>query len=117
MLEAVAKQCGNDPFLVASLLAETSHAMPVQARAFMAVEQIRSANTVAREAAVLLILDAESLVRHSVAVELQATIGSLSPASLRRLIAMRNWCLKNEQHLVDAVVRAARTKGIACAPW
>jgi hypothetical protein len=117
MLEEVATECGADPFLVAGLLAETGHAMPAEARALMASEQARSANPSAQEAAVLLLLDAEPTVRHAVAAELQARLGVLSPDSLRRLITMRNWCPEPERPLVDAIVRAARAKGIVCATW
>jgi hypothetical protein len=117
MLEEVATQCGGDPFLVADLLAETGHAIPSEARVLMAIEQVRSANASAREAAVLLVLDAEPTVRQAAAAELQARPGGLSPDSLRRLITIRNWCPEAERPLVDAIVRAARTKGIVCATW
>jgi len=117
MLEEVATKCGEDPFLVTGLLAEIGHAMPAQARALMAVEQARCGNAVGREAAVLLVLDAEPAVRQAAAVELQARIEGLSPDSVRRLITMRNWCLETERPLVDSIVHAARAKGIMCATW
>jgi hypothetical protein len=117
MLEEVAKQCDNDPYLVVSMLAETGHAMPAQARASMATMQAQSTNAVAREAAVLLLLDPEPAVRQTAAAELQAGVRKLSPDSLRRLIAMRNWRPETERHIVDEIGRAARAKGIDCAPW
>jgi hypothetical protein len=91
--------------------------MPAQARASMATMQAQSTNAVAREAAVLLLLDPEPAVRQTAAAELQAGVRKLSPDSLRRLIAMRNWRPETERHIVDEIGRAARAKGIDCAPW
>jgi hypothetical protein len=117
LLDDLAKECGGDPFVAASMMAETGHAMPADGRALIAAEQVRSANPVIREGAVLLLLDPEPEVRRAAAAELQARITGLSPASVLRLITMRNWRAEAERPLVDAIVRAARAKGIACAAW
>lgn len=69
-----------------------------------------------RDAATLQMLDPDPEVRRAAAAVLQARIASLSPDSLRRLIMMRNWHPDAERCLVDAVIRAARAKGIDCAP-
>ena len=115
MLEDLASQCGGDPFIVASMLAETGHGLPAQARSLMVVEQIRSAGAVMRDAATLQMLDPDPEVRRATAAALQARIASLSPDSLRRLIMMRNWHPEAERPLVDAVIRSARAEGIDCA--
>jgi hypothetical protein len=115
MLEDLASQCGGDPFIVASMLAETGHGLPPQARSLMVVEQICSASAVMRDAATLQMLDPDPEVRRATAAALQARIASLSPDSLRRLIMMRNWHPEAERPLVDAVIRSARAKGIGCA--
>ena len=116
MLEELTAQCGGDPFMVASMLAETGHGLPAQARNLMVAEQARSPNAVMRDAATLQMLDPDPEVRRAAAAVLQARIASLSPDSLRRLIMMRNWHPDAERCLVDAVIRAARAKGIDCAP-
>jgi hypothetical protein len=117
VLDEVAEQCDHDPVRFVDMLAEITHALPAQARGLMAAEQMRSGNTVAREAAVLLLLDPDPEVRQATAAILQASIASLSPDSLRRLIAMRNWLPQSERHRVDGIVRAARAKAIDCAAW
>jgi hypothetical protein len=116
-LEEIVKGCDNDPFLVASMLAETGHAMPVEARALMPSVQSQSDSAAMREAAVLSLLDPEPTVRRAAAAALQEGVGRLSADSLRRLIAMRNWCPESERPAVDAIVRAARARQIECAPW
>lgn len=115
--DELAAQCGGDPFAVASLLAETGHGMPAPVRGAMAAELAESADAVVREAAVLQLFDAEPTVRQAAAAALQARIGGLSPASLRRLIAMRNWSPEAERHRVDALIHAARARRIDCASW
>jgi hypothetical protein len=71
----------------------------------------------AQEAAALVILDQSPEARRAIALALQAHAKRLSPTSLRRLNALRNWLPENEHHLVDQVVRTARAGGIECAPY
>lgn len=115
VLDDLAKECRGDPFAVASMIAETTHAMPTDGCALIAVEQVRSSNPVIREAAALLLLDPEPESRGAVAAELQARVSSLSPVSLLRLITMRNWRAESERPAVDTIIRVARAKGVACA--
>src|SRR4029079_2521849 len=74
-------------------------------------------NSKARGAAVLLLLDPSSVVRHSVAKALTQVAASLTSTEIRRLNAMRNWRPENERAEVDTVIRKARAAGIDCAPW
>ena len=115
VVEQIATPCGDDPFLLTALLAETGHAMPADVRAAMVAELARSGNAVACAAAVLQLLDAQADVRRAAAVGLR--IADLSPSSLRRLIAMRDWCPEAERQRVDEIVRAARAGCIECAAW
>ena len=113
--DAIVDSCHGDPFLLAGSLAETGHAMPAEARAELVAALARSDNAGARDAAVLFLLDPDPTVRRAVAAALEAVAAKLSPGSVRRLIAVRNWRPDDEQPLVDAVVRAARAGGIDCA--
>ncbi len=115
MLVDLAAQCGDDPFVVTSMLAETGHGLPAQARGLMVGELVRCPNSVLRDAATMQLLDADPEVRHAVAAALLARIADLTPASLRRLIMMRNWHSDAERTLIDPIIRAARAKGIDCA--
>ncbi|HET6374607.1 MAG TPA: hypothetical protein VFF88_01025, partial [Methylocella sp.] len=85
-----AGECGSGPFIFVEALAETNHAMPGEARALMPAVLAASRSALVREAAVPLLLDGEPEVRHAAVTALQRNIEGLTPASLRRLIAIRN---------------------------
>jgi hypothetical protein len=107
--------CGGDPFMVVSALFESSHALPAEGRGALAEEMARAGIPAARSATVLLLLDADQAVRRAVAGTLGQVAASLNPTDVRRLIAMRNWRPENERAQVDAIIRKARSAGIACA--
>ncbi len=117
LFENIAKEHGNDVFLIADTLAQTSHAMTAEYRAFLAGRMADCPIPAIREAAALAVLDSEKEARRGVALSLRECAGTLTPTALRRLIVMRNWLPEGERHLIDQVVRAARTKGVDCAPW
>ena len=56
-------------------------------------------------------------MRHAVAEALRPISAALSPADVRRLIAMRNWRPEQERAALDAIVRGARAAEVDCAPW
>jgi hypothetical protein len=109
--------CGGDPFMVVGSLMEAVHAMPADARATLAAALALSGIAEARTTAVLLLLDPEPTVRRTVAGALAQIAAALTPADVRRMIAMRNWRPERERAAVDAVVRKARAAGIDCAQW
>jgi hypothetical protein len=116
-LAGMLESCGGDPFLLADSLIEAAHAMPADARSTLAAALALSGLAEARAAAVLLLLDREPSVRGTVAGALAQVAAALTPADLRRMIAMRNWRPENERAAIDAIVRKARAAGIDCAPW
>jgi hypothetical protein len=116
-LDAIVDSAGGDPFLLAGSLAEAGHAMSAEARAKLVVALALSDNAGARDASVLFLLDPDPTVRRAVAAALEAVAAKLSPGSVRRLIAVRNWRPDDERLMVDAVIRAARAGGIDCAQW
>jgi hypothetical protein len=109
--------CDGDPFTIVGALTESGHAMPEEDRGALAGALALAGNSKARGAAVLLLLDPSSVVRHSVAKALTQVAASLTSTEIRRLIAMRNWRPENERAEVDTVIRKARAAGIDCAPW
>src|SRR6476620_1026800 len=109
--------CDGDPFAIVGALTESGHAMPEEDRGALAGALALAGNSKARGAAVLLLLDPRSVVRHSVAKALTQVAASLTSTEIRRLIAMRNWRPENERAEVDTVIRKARAAGIDCAPW
>jgi hypothetical protein len=113
----IVNACDGDPFMTVELLLEAGHAMPPDARGALAGALALSGIPGARSAAVLLLLDPEPATRRAAADALLQVAASLTPADVRRLIAMRNWRPENERSAVDAVIRKARAAGIDCAQW
>jgi hypothetical protein len=114
-LRSLAEQAGNDPFEVCDAMAEGAFTLPHEARAAAATFLLQEGGALG-EVAALMILDPGAEVRRSIALALAAQAGRLAPASLRRLIQLRNWLPETEHHLVDQVVRGAREAGVECAP-
>ena len=42
---------------------------------------------------------------------------SISGTSLRRMIGLRNWIMKDEREVIDAAIKNARKSGVDCATW
>lgn len=112
----IVHESGDDPFALCEAMAEGSFTLPPEAKAAGSVMLLARPEAVAREAAVLVILDPIPEVRRAIALALHTYAAQLSPISLRRLITLRNWLPEAEHHLVDQVVRAARAGGVDCAP-
>jgi hypothetical protein len=109
--------CDGDPFTVVEMVTQACHALPEEVRGAFAAELAFAGLPQARSAAVLFLLDREPAVRRAVAGALGRFAASLTPADVRRLIAMRNWRSGNERTQVDAVIRKARAAGVDCAQW
>src|SRR5258708_4691151 len=116
-LAGILEACDGDPFMTVGVLIESGHSMPVEVRRARDGARALTGNPEARGAAVLFLLDPNSAVRRAVAGALAQVAALLTPAQVRRLIAMRNWRPENERAEVDAVIRKARAAGIDCAPW
>jgi hypothetical protein len=113
----IVEGCGGDPFALVGSLAQAGHVQPADARAALAAALACGGNADASAAAVLFLLDPDSVVRRAVARALERIAPSLSPTDLRRLIAVRNWRPESERADVDAVIRTSRAAGTDCAPW
>jgi hypothetical protein len=116
-LSGILQACDGDPFIAAGSLMESGHALPPETRGALAGAMALAGSPEARSVAVLFLLDPKSAVRRAVAAALGQVATSLTPADLRRLIAMRNWRPENERAEVDAIIRKARAAGIVCAQW
>ena len=116
-LAGIVEACGGDPFLAVGALTESGHAMPTEARGALAGALALAGGPEGRGAAVLFLLDPDSVVRRAVAGALAQVAATLTPTEVRRLIAIRNWRPENERADVDAIIRKARAEGIDCAPW
>jgi hypothetical protein len=116
-LAGLLEACGGDPFALVGSFAEFGHAMPAEARSALAAGLALCGAPDGRGAAVLFLLDPDSVVRRAVSGALATVATSLSPTDVRRLIAIRNWRSENERAEVDAIARKAREAGIDCAQW
>ena len=112
------KQADDDPFVLHSLLAESSEGMPGEYRAVMATALLFSGEATAVEASVGWLLDPAPSVRQALASALQdaARKGNVTPTMLRRMIAMRNW-LPGDRAALDTAIATARRKGVPPAQW
>jgi hypothetical protein len=109
----------NSPFEVMEAMGETAAVTPPALRCFMAHELALSPHAVMRDAVPLMLLDADAEVRQAAALALDqiAGPGTLSPVSLRRAIALRNWVPEADRALLDQAIRKARVKGVEPAQW
>ena len=97
VIDTIVEAGEGDAFLIVDSLAESSHGMSAASRAGMAAALAISPNGMARDAAVLMLLDPERQVRDAVLAALKSRPTSISPISVRRLIAMRNWRHEGER--------------------
>ncbi len=109
----------TSPFEVMEAMGETAAVTPPALRCFMALELALSPHPVMRDAVPLMLLDADAEVRHAAAQALDqiAAPETLSPVSLRRAIALRNWIPEADRAVLDQAIRKARVKGVQPAQW
>ena len=107
------------PFEVIDAFSELTAVLPAAVRTFMAHELALSPHAVLRDAVPLMLLDGDPEVRRTAALALEqiADPETLSPDSLRRIIAVRNWVPEADRAAIDRVIRKARGKGVDCAQW
>jgi hypothetical protein len=110
-LAGIVEACAGDPFMAVGSLVESGHAIPAETRGALAAALALADIPEARGAAVLFLLDPNSVVRRAVAGALAQVAHRLAPTDVRRLIAIRNWRPENERAEVDAIVRRARAAG------
>ncbi|MGA3397657.1 MAG: hypothetical protein ABSC95_00450 [Acetobacteraceae bacterium] len=109
----------TSPFEVMVAMGETAAVTPPALRCFMAHELALSPHPVMRDAVPLMLLDPAAEVRHAAALALDqiAAPDTLSPVSLRRAIALRNWIPEADRAALDQAIRKARVKGVQPAQW
>jgi hypothetical protein len=121
-MEALLEQMASavsDPFDVIAGLGDMARTVPGEVRSFMAHAFALSPHAVLREAVPLLLLSEEQEVRRAAAAALEQTAipESMSPVTLRRMIAIRNWIPHADRAALDQAIRKARLKGVPCAHW
>lgn len=109
----------TDPFHVVSDMSDATRVLPSEAGTYLAHEFAHSPHQVLRDAAPLLLLSQTQDTRRAAATALEqvARPDTLSPESLRRMIAIRNWVPNPDRPPLDHAIRTARLKGVECAPW
>ena len=118
LIDEMASQV-TSPFEVMEAMNETAGVMPAELRCFMAHELALSPHAVMRETVPMMLLDANEEVRRAAALALDQTAApeTLSPVSLRRAIALRNWIPEADRAPLDQAIRKARAKGVQPAQW
>ena len=116
-LQELAREAEGDPFDIARGLTELTYAMPPDALGMLAALILNEPDLGLAEAAPLMILDDRAEARLQLRQVLHAEAKQLSPISLRRLIALRNWLPEGERKPIDDTIKLARRQGVECAPW
>ena len=117
LLAGLVRDIEGDEFDVTHALTEFTFAMPIQGRLGLAAAMLTSSFPVLREAAPLLALDGRKEMRQGIARLLLERAGTLPPAGLRRLIAVRSWLPEEERPLIDQAAKKARQQGVQSAHW
>ncbi|MBF0127501.1 MAG: hypothetical protein HQM02_09850 [Magnetococcales bacterium] len=117
MFESLVEEHGGEPFAISETLAQMTRALPFDAQSALIGEFAFSNLPGMKDAVVILCLHAEEVVRHEALQWLQKNVRHLTPTALRRLIVIRNWLPEKERKLLDALIKAARIKGVECAQW
>jgi hypothetical protein len=109
----------STPFEVVHSLQSAGAMMPSTLRQFLAMELALSPHAVLRDAVPLMLLDDDETVRRGAAAALEQTARpeTMSPDSLRRAIAVRNWVPVADRPPLDAAIRKARLAGVEIGPW
>jgi hypothetical protein len=112
-------QMVSSPFEVVDSLQSSGAMLPATLRSFMATEFALSPQAILRDATPLLLLDDDAPVREAAARALEQTAhpDTLSPSSLRRAIAVRNWIPASNRPTLDAAIRKARLDGVEIGAW
>ena len=118
-MEEIVESGGGDPFRIAGHLFDAITMMPPDF-ANAAVSMVSGAPLPAlRDVLPLVLLAPEGSCRQAAAAALEqmAAEKRLTPAGLRRLIAVRSWLPESERRSIDHAIRRARLAGVDCAPW
>jgi len=118
LLDTLAETMGS-PFEVIEVFSGSAAVMTEATRSFMTHEFALSPHPLLRGTVPLMLLDQAQDVRRAAAAALEriALPETLSPESLRRMIAIRNWIPAADRPVLDQAIRKARSKGVECAQW
>lgn len=119
LFDTVAAEAGGNEFQVYAGLAEVSQTLPAAFRQAMLCQLVTADNPILRDTATLYLLDPSPDVRQALCQLLieNASPSRLSPAALRRMIALRNWLPESERPHLDRAIKTARQRKVECAPW
>ncbi len=117
--EDIATSLDHDPFAIKEMLDESGQVLPAEYRTRMLEVMAEADNAALRDAAALYLLDSQAEVRVATVHQLGNAMrtGKLSPVTLRRMIAIRNWLPNAERPALDQIIREARRLGVECATW
>lgn len=116
-LKDVAHAMNGDPFAVYGAIQEFTQTLPPEVRAmFVMAVQVQKDVPALRDATLGWLLDDAAEVRQIVAQALEKDAANNSGATLRRMIALRNWVPKADRPVLDRAIKASQKK-VACASW
>lgn len=114
----IAEEMEDDPFAIHAYLEESMEALPQGMRAGLIMATFGEDVSAVREASLGFLLSKSGEARQKLAelITLAAPHGLVSATMLRRMVAIRNWLPEADRAGLDKAIKAARSKGVACAP-
>jgi hypothetical protein len=115
---SIARMLENDPFAIHAHLDQTAQTLPEDLRTKLATGVLDEEEPAMREAALGFFLSGSSRVRRALAERIgqAAAHGLVSPAMLRRMIAVRGWVPPADRPALERAIEACRLEGVAPAP-
>ncbi len=116
-LKKLAGAMKGNPFAIHAEVFEFTLALPADVRAALVTSVLAQKDVPGlRDAALGWLLDDAAEVRQTVAQFLEKDAGNNSGATLRRMIALRNWVPEADRPALDRAIKASQKK-VACASW
>ena len=114
----IAEMMDNDPFAIHAYLDESMESLPQEMRAGLVMATFGEDVPAVREASLGFLLSKSGEARQKLAelITLAVSRGLVSATMLRRLIMLRNWLPATDRAGLDKAIKAARKKGVGCAP-
>ncbi len=107
----------KNEFDLCEMFIQQSQILPFKNQVNIIYELSLQTEPLATEATTLMMLHSNSEVRLATSKILLNKSESISGTSLRRMIGLRNWIMKDEREVIDAAIKNARKSGVDCATW
>ena len=116
VLQQALREASGDPFDLCEMISSPVH-LGSALRTGAARIMLDNQDPLIRDAAALIALDPNALVRKETAQALLQHCGRLTPTTLRRLIVVQQWLPEDERELLQQIIDGARKSGVESERW